>query len=85
MMFMIEIPSISEEINGNRLNLTVGGVRAYNHENLYSKKSAERFKILIGFKNMVCCNMCVSTDGLQDDIKVRPPILSQFTVRPFRK
>jgi len=70
MMFCIEIPSITEEINGNRLNLTIGGVRSYNLENLYSKKGMEKFKVFIGFKNMVCCNMCVSTDGLKDEIKV---------------
>ena len=64
------IPSIYEDINGNRLNLTIGGVRAYNHENLYSKKGMEKFKIFIGFKNMVCCNMCVSTDGFKSELKV---------------
>ena len=69
MMFCFEIPSIHEDINGNRLNLTIGGVRAYNHENLYSKKGMEKFKIFIGFKNMVCCNMCVSTDGFKSEIK----------------
>ena len=63
MMFCFEIPTIHEDIEGNRLNLTIGGVRAYNHENLYSKKGAEKFKVFIGFKNLVCCNMCVSTDG----------------------
>ena len=70
MMFCFEIPSIHEDINGNRLNLTIGGVRAYNHENLYSKKGMEKFKIFIGFKNMVCCNMCVSTDGYKSELKV---------------
>lgn len=70
MAFCFEIPSIYEDIEGNRLNLSIGGVRAYNHENLYSKKSAEKFKIFIGFKNLVCCNMCVSTDGYKDEIKV---------------
>ncbi len=30
MMFCIEIPAITEVIDGCRLNLTVGGVRAYN-------------------------------------------------------
>lgn len=69
MIFCFEIPSIHEDINGNRLNLTIGGVRAYNHENLYSKKGMEKFKIFIGFKNMVCCNMCVSTDGFKSEIK----------------
>ena len=69
MMFCIEIPTIYEDIAGNRLNLTVGGVRAYNHENLYSKKTYEKFKVFIGFKNMVCCNMCVSTDGYKSEIR----------------
>ena len=70
MMFCFEIPSIHEDIGGNRLNLTIGGVRAYNHENLYSKKGMEKFKVFIGFKNMVCCNMCVSTDGYKSELKV---------------
>lgn len=70
MMFCFEIPTIHEDIMGNRLNLTIGGVRAYNHENLYSKKGAEKFKVFIGFKNMVCCNMCVSTDGYKSELKV---------------
>lgn len=61
--FVIEVPTIYETVNGNKLTLTIGGVRAYNHTNLYSKKSAERFKIFIGFTCMVCTNLCVSTDG----------------------
>ena len=50
MAFCFEIPTIYEDIEGNRLNLSIGGVRAYNHENLYSKKGAEKFKVFIGFK-----------------------------------
>ena len=69
MMFCIEIPTIYEDIAGNRLSLTVGGVRAYNQENLYSRKTFEKFKVFIGFKNMVCCNMCISTDGYKSEIR----------------
>ena len=36
----------------------------------YSRKGAEKFKVFIGFKNMVCCNMCVSTDGYKSELKV---------------
>ena len=53
MAFCMEIPTITEIVGGNTLSLTVGGVRAYNQENLYSKKGIEKFKIFIGFKNMV--------------------------------
>lgn len=70
MMFCFEIPTIHEDIAGNRLNLTIGGVRSYNHENLYSKKGMEKFNLFIGFKNLVCCNMCVSTDGFKSELKV---------------
>ena len=69
MMFKIDIPSITTEIDNNRLNLVVGGVRAYNRENLYNKKNMEKFKLFIGFKNRVCCNLCVSSDGSVADIR----------------
>lgn len=70
MAFVIEIPEISEVINGNKLNLTIGGVRSYNQENLFSKKSMEKFKVFIGFQNTVCTNLCISTDGLKEDLRV---------------
>ncbi|WP_298767362.1 DUF3871 family protein [uncultured Polaribacter sp.] len=70
MAFIIRIPSITENINGNEVALTVGGVRAYNQENLYNRKSFEKFKFFIGFQNMVCCNLCISTDGYQDEMRV---------------
>ncbi len=70
MAFVIEIPEISEIINGNKLNLAIGGVRSYNQENLFSKKSMEKFKIFIGFQNTVCTNLAISTDGLKEDLRV---------------
>ena len=70
MAFMIELPALKENVNNNALSLVIGGVRAYNQENLYSKKSMEKFKCFIGFKNNVCTNLCISTDGLLDEIRV---------------
>ena len=70
MAFIIRIPSITENINGNDVALTIGGVRAYNQENLYNRKTYEKFKFFIGFQNMVCCNLCISTDGYQDEMRV---------------
>ena len=68
--FMIEVPSLTENVNNNSLSLTIGGVRALNQENLYSKRNLEKFKVFIGFKNLVCTNLCISTDGLNADIRV---------------
>ena len=70
MAFIIKIPSITDWINGNEVSLTVGGVRSYNLENLYNKKTFEKFKLFVGFQNKVCCNLCVSTDGFLDDLRV---------------
>ena len=69
MAFIIRVPGITETINGNKLALTIGGVRAINQENLYNKKTYEKFKFFIGFQNMVCCNLCISTDGYQNEIR----------------
>lgn len=72
MAFVIEIPSISDTVDGNRLNLTVGGVKAYNLDNLHQRKGAdEHFKIFAGFQNMVCTNLIVRSDGYVGDLKVK--------------
>lgn len=72
MAFIIEIPTIYDDIDGNRLSLTVGGVKAYNQDNLYSRSLCDQhFKVFIGFQNKVCTNLCVWTDGFMDDIRVR--------------
>ncbi|MFC5271389.1 DUF3871 family protein [Adhaeribacter terreus] len=71
MMFVIEVPTIMDTIDGNLLTLTIGGVKAYNLDNLYNKKgAAEHFKLFVGFKNLVCTNMCVRTDGYLEDFRV---------------
>jgi hypothetical protein len=67
--FSIDVPTIYQDINGNRLYLSIVGVRAYNQQNLYSKKVPELFRVAIGFKNLVCCNMCVFTDGYKGELR----------------
>lgn len=72
LMFVLDIPCTYDEVGGNHLSLTVGGVKAYNLDNLYNRKGAdEHFKVFVGFKNAVCTNLCVATDGLALDITVR--------------
>ncbi len=72
MAFMMEIPGFATEVGGNRLELTVGGVKAYNQDNLNTTKgSNEHFKMFIGYKNTVCTNLCISTDGSKLDLTVK--------------
>jgi hypothetical protein len=71
MAFAIEIPSITEQIKGDTLSLTVGGIKAYNMDNLNRRKGApEHFKIFIGFVNKICTNLCIWTDGFSQTIQV---------------
>ena len=69
--FIIEVPTITGNVQGNALSLTVGGIKAYNLDNLYSRKgSDEHFKVFVGFKNQVCTNLCIWTDGFMSNLKV---------------
>jgi len=72
MMFVIEIPTIKTMIDGSQLSFTIGGVKAYNSDNLYSRNISEQhFKIFCGFQNKICSNLCVWTDGYLADVKVK--------------
>ena len=46
MAFCFHIRTICREINGEEVHLCIGGVRSLNEENLYGKKSPEKFKSL---------------------------------------
>ncbi|KAA9338779.1 DUF3871 family protein [Hymenobacter busanensis] len=71
LMFCIEVPTIYDTVGGNQLTLVVGGVKAYNLDNLYNRKGAtEHFKLFVGFRNLVCTNLCVRTDGYLGDLRV---------------
>lgn len=70
MAFIIRIPSIVDKINGNEIALCIGGVRSYNLENLYNKKTIEKFKFFVGFQVKVCCNLAVSSDGFVEEMRV---------------
>jgi len=70
MAFLYELPNISGTVGGNTLSLSIGGVRAYNNDSLSGRKGEERFKVFVGFKNCVCTNLCISTDGYASDIRV---------------
>ena len=63
-IFKIDIPSITTEIEGQELCLSVGGVKAYNLDNIgRDSRSPQHFTLFIGFKNKICENLCVWSDG----------------------
>ena len=74
--FCFELTSMTKTIDGQPICLTIGGVRAYNEQNLYANKSPEKLKIFIGWRVCVCSNLMLSCDGLQDRLEV-------VSARPF--
>lgn len=73
MAFCINVPSIHKDVNGNRLNLSVVGVKSYGRDNLNGRLTAQKFSLAVGFQNTVCCNQCIWTDGYRDEIRALTP------------
>jgi hypothetical protein len=69
--FIIEVPGIHTHVDGKRLNLTIGGVKAYSQENLMSRSYEQTFKVAIGFTCKVCTNLCISSDGLVKELRAK--------------
>lgn len=72
MAFQFNVPEITENVHGNDLTLSIGGVRDLKGENLLgSVQKNERLKFFIGFENKVCLNTCVWSDGVVLDRKFK--------------
>ena len=63
MAFVSHIASLTRIINGQEVHLCVGGVRAYNEDKLYNRKSPEKFKIFAGWQVRVCSNLMLTCSG----------------------
>ena len=70
MAFCFHIRSMSRMMNGEEVHLCIGGVRSLNEENLYARKSPEKFKIFIGWRVKVCSNLMLLNDGLTGRLEV---------------
>ena len=69
--FAFTIPSLHECINGQRLELCIGGVRNYSDLNLYrANRGMEKFTIFIGWRVNVCSNQVLTGEGVRLAIEV---------------
>ena len=69
MAFASHVSGLTREINGQTIHLAIGGVRAYNEDKLYSRKSPERFKIFAGWQVKVCSNLLLTCDGFSGTVE----------------
>ena len=69
--FAFTIPSLHECIDGQRLELCIGGVRNYSDLNLYrTNRGTEKFSIFIGWRVNLCSNQVLTGDGVRLNIEV---------------
>lgn len=69
MAFCCHVLNLKRTINGQQVHLCVGGVRAYNEDKLYSRKSAMKFKVFAGWQVRVCSNLMLTCDGYSGTIE----------------
>ena len=69
--FAFTIPSLHECIDGQRLELCIGGVRNYSDLNLYrANRGMNKFAVYIGWRINVCSNQVLTGDGVRLNIEV---------------
>lgn len=67
--WLCKVQSITRNVNGQTVHLVIGGVRAYNEDKLYSRRSPEKFKIFVGWQVRVCSNLMLTCDGNSGSIE----------------
>jgi hypothetical protein len=71
MAFAFTIPSLFETLQGEKLELCVGGCRNYSDLNLYRQtKGAEKFSIFVGWRMKICSNQILSGNGVKLSFEV---------------
>lgn len=69
--FAFTIPTITETVRGQRLELCIGGVRNYSDLNLYrATKGIEKFSVFVGWRVYVCSNQVLTGEGLKYNMEV---------------
>ena len=69
--FAFTIPTIHETVDGQKLELCIGGVRNYSDLNLYRAcRGMEKFSVFIGWRVNVCSNQVLTGDGVKLSFEV---------------
>ena len=67
--FVAHVRSCTRNVDGQEINLTIGGVRSYSEDKLFGRPSAETFRIFVGWKVRVCSNLMLQNDGYTGSIE----------------
>ena len=67
--WVCHMSNLVRTINGQPTHLCIGGVRAYNEDKLYNKRSPMKFKIFVGWQVRVCSNLMLTCDGFTGSVE----------------
>ena len=67
--FVFHAVSHARLVNSQPVHLCIGGVRSYNEDKLYGRKSPMKFKIFCGWQVSVCSNLMICNDGVTGSIE----------------
>lgn len=71
MAFAFTIPTIYETLNGQKMELCVGGCRNYSDLNLYRQtKGTEKFSVFVGWRMKICSNQILTGNGVKLSFEV---------------
>jgi hypothetical protein len=69
--FAFTVPTIYETVQGEKLELCIGGVRNYSDLNLYrTSRGVEKFSVFIGWRVNICSNQVLTGDGVKLQMEV---------------
>lgn len=76
-IFAIEVPTIYEDVNNNRLVLSLVGFKNYDLDNLKGNLSKQHFSVAVSLKNTICENGCIFSENIKQILATSPAEIYQ--------
>lgn len=71
-IFAIEVPTIYEDVNNNRLVLSLVGFKNFGQDNLRGNLNCQHFSVAVSLKNTVCENGCIFSENIKNILATSP-------------
>ena len=76
-IFAIEVPTIYEDVNNNRLVLSLVGFKNYGLDNFRGNRNCQHFTVAVSLKNTVCENGCIFSENIKPILATSPAEIYQ--------
>ena len=76
-IFAIEVPTIYEDVDNNRLVLSLVGFKNYGLDNFRGNRNCQHFSVAVSLKNTVCENGCIFSENIKHILATSPAEIYQ--------